>query len=986
MASPLDKFVERLTRSGLMSDDEVQAFIDALPDEQKPANGEQLAKMLVRKQKITAYQAHRIYAGKGDTLVMGNYVVLDKLGEGGMGVVLKAEHKRMKRNVALKVMSVGAMKSPDAVERFHREVEAAARLEHANIVAAYDADEANGVHFLVMSYVDGMDLPVFVKEKGPLPADQAITYIVQAARGLDYAHNEGVVHRDIKPANLLLDKKGVVQILDMGLARLDTGDVDQAELTSTGQIMGTVDYMAPEQALSTKSADARSDIYSLGISLWYLITGRTAYEGESLTARLMAHQQAPVPSLAPYGAPAELDAVFQKMAAKLPEDRYQTMAEVVSALSELGDATSSPYLDVDTSESRRLSQFLQTSSHAGELTGNQTQAIASPPTEQFDQTLNVDSASVDTSAKTEEMFAPTFVAQAKTLKPQAKPATAKRTWIIAAAISGAVCFLLLLAGVFFFQTPTGGTLRVEINDPNITVSVKGTKIILQGAEKKDIALEPGMHALHVKRGNFEFDTDLLIIKKGELVVVRVEIIEGIVRAMRDGAVIGSKSAAESPPTSPEPLRYVLEFDGVNDRVELPNQRFDKMAEFTLEAWVRNWSGRVLSIGAGGDPENCFSWWHNVERVKADFEFGAGTNGEVLAAIGPNPNTWHHLALVAAKGQIHLYLDGRPIAAGPATLGPLQSKRPVVIGTLLGSTGEYDSPHASGEIRGLRISRVTRYKAEFVPPNDLSSDTNTLALYHFDEGSGDVLKDSSGNDHHGKIVGARWVNVNELWVREPRKAPALEFDGIDDYVSLGVKLKDVGLFDPDRPFTYEAFVTPHADQPNNGPGPAGTPGIMGVFQVMSVSWGKFPFVGVHSDPAIYPKSKTISTEEEHHLAVVWDGRTQRFFIDGRLVGKGTPQYRPKLEAEYDWAAFTLAGMSPKANNFAGVIGEIRISNTARYVAEFEPEARHTSDRHTLALYHCEEGAGDVLKDSSGGKRHGKIVGAKWVRVGVSSAPF
>jgi len=182
MALMLDKFVDRLTRSGLMSDDEVQAFIDAFPDKHKPEDGEQLAKLLVRKKQITAYQAQRVYAGKGDTLVLGNYVVLEKLGEGGMGMMLKAEHKRMKRNVALKVMSAGAMKSPDAVERFHREVEAAARLEHANIVAAHDADEANGVHFLVMSYVDGMDLSAYVKEKGPLPPDAAVACIVQAAR------------------------------------------------------------------------------------------------------------------------------------------------------------------------------------------------------------------------------------------------------------------------------------------------------------------------------------------------------------------------------------------------------------------------------------------------------------------------------------------------------------------------------------------------------------------------------------------------------------------------------------------------------------------------------------------------------------------------------------------------------------------------------------------------------------------------------------
>ncbi len=218
MAILLDQFVKQLEDSGIFDGDALKSFI---PPQASPKDAEELARELVKQKKLTKFQAEQIYADRGKSLTLGNYVILDKLGQGGMGMVLKARHQRMDRLVALKVMSPTAVKTPDALKRFHREVQAAAKLRHPNIVAADDADEAKGTHFLVMEFVDGNDLSQLVKKNGPLPVETAVRCIIQAARGLEFAHERGVIHRDIKPANLLIDAKGTVKILDMGLARID---------------------------------------------------------------------------------------------------------------------------------------------------------------------------------------------------------------------------------------------------------------------------------------------------------------------------------------------------------------------------------------------------------------------------------------------------------------------------------------------------------------------------------------------------------------------------------------------------------------------------------------------------------------------------------------------------------------------------------------------------------------------------------------------
>ncbi|MBI3866488.1 MAG: serine/threonine protein kinase [Planctomycetia bacterium] len=339
MAATIESFLKHLANSGILSADELAQIQKQVPREKLQQDAQELGKDLARQKKLTLFQVNAIYNGKTQGLTLGNYILLDRIGAGGMGMVFKAKHRRMKRIVAVKVLPKAGKKDPEIFKRFQRELEAAAKLTHANIVAAFDADEHNGTHFLAMEFVDGIDLARQVATHGPLAPDKALDCIAQAARGLEYAHAQGIVHRDIKPANLLLDKNSVVKILDMGLARFQESSAfaqtgGDGGLSQMGDFMGTVDYASPEQALDSRLADQASDIYSLGATWYFLITGQPMYVRDTPMARIMAHREAPVPSLRVKRPeiPPQIDAIFQKMVAKKKEERYATATEVLADL------------------------------------------------------------------------------------------------------------------------------------------------------------------------------------------------------------------------------------------------------------------------------------------------------------------------------------------------------------------------------------------------------------------------------------------------------------------------------------------------------------------------------------------------------------------------------------------------------------------------------------------------------------------------------
>src|SRR5262249_14799821 len=246
----------------------------------------------------------------------GGYVLLERLGEGGMGQVFKARHQNLGRAVALKVIRSERL-GPDAVRRCQRELRAMARLSHSSIVHAYDAGEVGGVLFFTMEYVEGTDLQKLVRLAGPLPVARACGFMRQAALALQHAHEQGLVHRDVKPANLLLTAAGGIKLLDLGLARLKhgPGDPESSTLTQEGEVMGTPDFMAPEQTVESHRADIRADLYSLGGTLYFLLTGRVPFPGGSVGEKLVKHQlrePEPLAALRPE-VPAALAAVVQKL-------------------------------------------------------------------------------------------------------------------------------------------------------------------------------------------------------------------------------------------------------------------------------------------------------------------------------------------------------------------------------------------------------------------------------------------------------------------------------------------------------------------------------------------------------------------------------------------------------------------------------------------------------------------------------------------------
>lgn len=1043
----LDEFHQCMQASRVLQAEESLRLIASLSETKRPETPKALATELIKAGLLTRFQAQGLLQGKIKYLAFGEYVILEKLGQGGMGQVLKAEHRRMKRIVALKVISGAAMKSADAIRRFQREVHAAARLIHPNIVTAFDANEHAGIHFFVMEYVEGRDLHALIRDQGPLPVATALDCVLQAARGLAYAHGKGIVHRDIKPGNLLLDAEGTVKILDMGLARIDQGVAEGQELTGTGQVMGTVDYMAPEQAEDTHAADGRADIYSLGCTLYRLLTGNVLYGGDTVMKKLLAHRSAPIPalSIARPDVPAAVEAIFKKMVAKRPEDRQQSMAQVVTELEIYlrGSASSPPSGGtIEPTVDLKLSEFLAgISSRGGKSSALALEKSAKKAVSETEVTQ--DFSLGDTSPSGLASLPPASAAPA-VKKP--KPRTSWITKHPMLVLLATLCFSVALAaaGIVVFLPAGDGTIRIEINDPSIEVTVSSSGYRIKG-RSEEIHLQPGEHTLHVKTGELEFDTTKFALGKGENPPLKVELLPGKVQVVRaDGAVLGQRArstqtgvaekskaagALGSAPAAWTPrsiAQWVFERGGkvvlMDDR-EISQLNDLPSGDFGLK---RVDLGGIKSIG---DAEaKLIAQWPDIRGIMVPGTSITNTGLRELAALDLGGVIFISGSSITGEG--FDAFNGKKL--GMIMIGDQSKGLPAARFTRegwqrLADVGSTFSWHIGGLIVDETDEAVRQIVSRhpeittFIAPGSSLTDAGLESLASLprlrsvsfaltpqmtDAGllkfratktleNLQVWRDGQA----GKVTPAGYAALHEalpacriVWgdtTIEPTAGAkaasgpgfALEFNGKDSYVDLPTL-----RYDGAHPITLEATIVPV------GAGEFGTiigtnsgRASLGVCGLNVAMAGRARFQIGESQGGyrrIYSLSP-LTLGQRVHIAGVFDGTVFRIFVDGKKQAQASLQ----VGIETTNNTFSIGGIRSEEmlqSGLSAVIDELRVSKAARYSTDFRPLERLDSDTDTIALYHFDEGQGNVLTDSSGNSHHGKIVNAKWVS-GLGAGP-
>jgi serine/threonine protein kinase len=1046
VAATVHQFGKLLVATGLMTSDEVKACWSLIAPDVRPADAAGFARRLVDTARLTEFQAAELLAGRGDRLVLGDYLLLAEIGAGGMGRVFKAQHRGMKRVVALKVLSNAAMNDAEAIKRFQREVEAAARLEHPNIVTAYDSGTAGSVKYLVMQFVEGCDLSELIRRDGPLPLATAVDYAIQTASGLAFAHVAGVIHRDIKPANLLLDKKGVVKILDMGLASFDGSGEG---LTGNEQVMGTVDYMSPEQGYSTKGVDARTDIYSLGCTLWFLLTGKKVFEADTVVKRVMAHRDAPLPSLRNLRSdvPNSLERAVHRMLAKRAGDRFGSMNEVIAALkpfTEGGDASTinrrspsenvagrappfeplgaalaktSTSVDIGSPRSRTASKGIAAPAQAKRLGESETDPIT--------RTISID-VGAERSPPTAAPLQLTPAVAGRNRKPKTKK-------LIAAGFVGAA---LLLAGIIIKVKDKDGNVVAELNVPD-AASVEVIPTVDKPAASVPTATSAATGAAVASPTSQPSPTDVTaaaptspapqppigpsareILTSPDYVWSKPEPVK---------VLLDSGYSARQPALSADELCMVFSASGNTVERSLMECRrpgldglFDvpKSIPGTVGAIHPSLSGDGLQLFYANKIEtsNAFDIWLRRRKTR-DVPWGPPENlgSQVNATVvdsAPNISP-DGLTLMFSSdrgpgrdvgGSTDIWIARRRSSDAPF-------EQAINAGLSLNTAGRDINPRQLAEDLALICHEPNgRYSLAVKDSMGKYSETPLKGLPKHEFGehypNEDLWVSPDGRRiYFSSPPDAVPVGRREFWVTrritrsEAASAaknsplqpvavlrPGLRFRGAD-YVDLGGDWKYDG-----GDLTFEAWLIPESgqdiqtllaiEQQRDGV----RYGAQIVRDGRNQTWH-----AVHSGAQRHPAfAESTVPPGPIHLAVVCSGADRLFFLNGRRYAalQGMPPVTASAQPPFAWLGAMPSDSAARAPQFGwkGTLLQARLSSRARYVDSFEPPKIMMNDSATQFMFYCGECKGDVLKDMSAHKRDGKIVSGEWVAVEIPAGPM
>lgn len=929
---------------------------------------------------------HRKNSGGSETHLeipesFGRYAIQKILGQGAMGSVYLARDTQLDRDVALKIPKFGDMNGVDdeeLQERFYREARAAATLRSPNICPVYDVGEIEGQHYITMAYIEGRPLKDFTKSKKKHSEKQIITTIRKLAMGLAEAHSIGVIHRDLKPANIMVDLKSEPVVMDFGLARRSSSD--DVQVTQSGAILGTPAYMAPEQVAGDQAAiNHQVDIYALGVIMYELITNEMPFKGNlmAILQQIALNNPTKPTDLRPDIDP-RLEKICLKMMAGDQKQRYQSMNDVAAALQ-----------DVLKHPNRKQKQ------EAAKKTGPKPASIPTANDESNPALISVE----QTQSYAEQLRKHKGKSR-KPPKSSSKLSTrnssdTSNTFKTKTMIAGGVGGLLLLLGIVFLVRVGKYDVQIELEDPSITLSVDGEKVVIDD-DGKTIKLSSGKHKLKLEKDGLTTHVEEFTVTKDGKTALRAVVLNNKLDALLNGEKLPAMEIAKAKQSVSEVvskvnLKTVLEFDGLDDYVTVPSIKYDGKTPLTIEVRLRSElpiNSQIIKIQDETNPSLYLGWYINndpvftfynhhltgTDYVKAS-EFWDGRPTYIAAVIDPENNV------------TRMFIDGRELSSTSSDSHIAPSRR---TGMSIGAELIPDPIHNfKGVIEEVRLTQSALYDKDYVPPASFESSSDTLALYKFDEGKGNILNDSSGNGHHGKIIGAKWVKDGGAAKSEPPVVDsgaypgkfALSFPEREashvDIPTLNSVLMNELFRNKNVNLTIEFWLNRDRNKISAHDHYAGwsdsylfVRSAAGGAYVDGGEWGGrgAPPVGFYNTAA---PTRTLKNEATWtHVAAVLVNPTEcRLFIDGKLVDKKA--------AEWDWQGTN--GPFQLMAQAAGLMGETRVSTTARYEKDFTPEFGFKADEHTLALYHFDEGTGNVLKDSSGNGHDGKIFGAKWVKV-------